>query len=127
MLKEFKEFAMKGNVLDLAIGVVIGAAFGKIVTAVVDGLLSPMIGVITGGTDFNKLVAPLRGDATLKYGMVITETINFVIIAFFLFLVVKGVNAMKRKEEPPVETPSEIPVDTALLTEIRDLLKARPV
>jgi len=124
VLKEFKEFAMKGNVIDLAIGVVIGAAFGKIVTAVVDGLLSPIIGAITGGKDFSDRVLDINGVA-LKWGMVLTEIINFTIIAFFLFLVVKAINRMKKAEEPPVESPAEVPVDTALLTEIRDLLKAR--
>lgn len=124
MLKEFKEFAMKGNVLDLAVGVVIGAAFTGIVDSVVKGIFSPIIGMITGGTDFSKKTLEING-VQLLWGSVLTQLINFVIVAFFLFLVVKAVNAMKRKEEPPVETVAEVPVDTALLTEIRDLLKSR--
>lgn len=124
MLKEFKEFAMKGNVIDLAIGVVIGAAFTSIVDAVVKGIFSPIIGAITGGTDFKDKTFTIN-NVELLWGNVLTQIINFVIVAFFLFLVVKAINRMKRKEEPPVETPAEVPVDTALLTEIRDLLKAK--
>jgi large conductance mechanosensitive channel len=120
MIKEFKDFAMKGNVIDLAIGVVIGGAFGAIVSAIVDNILMPIVGMITGGIDFNSLAITV-GDAELKYGMAITAIIKFIAIAFFLFWIVKAINAMKKKEEAaaPPPTPEEI----VLLREIRDALK----
>lgn len=124
MLKEFKEFAMKGNVLDLAIGVVIGAAFGKIIDSVVKDLISPIVGAATGGVDFSDKSFEING-VKLLYGNFITATINFIIVAFVLFMIVKVVNRLKRKEEPATETPAEIPADVALLAEIRDLLKTR--
>lgn len=124
MFKEFKEFISKGNVLDLAVGVIVGGAFGKIVTSLVDDIIMPIIGLIIGGIDFSGLSLK-TGDATVKYGMFIQNVVNFLIIAFSIFLVVKAVNKMRRikpeKEEAPAEpqkTNEEI-----LLTEIRDLLK----
>lgn len=124
MSKEFKEFISKGNVLDLAVGVIVGGAFGKIVTSLVDDIIMPIIGLIIGGIDFSGLSLKI-GDATVKYGMFIQNVVNFLIIAFSIFLVVKAVNKMRRikpeKEEAPAEpqkTNEEI-----LLTEIRDLLK----
>ena len=124
MFKEFKEFISKGNVLDLAVGVIVGGAFGKIVTSLVDDIIMPIIGLIIGGIDFSRLSLKI-GDATVKYGMFIQNIVNFLIIAFSIFLVVKAVNKMRRikpeKEEAPAEpqkTNEEI-----LLTEIRDLLK----
>lgn len=124
MFKEFKEFISKGNVLDLAVGVIVGGAFGKIVTSLVDDIIMPIIGLIIGGIDFLGLSLKI-GDATVKYGMFIQNVVNFLIIAFSIFLVVKAVNKMRRikpeKEEAPAEpqkTNEEI-----LLTEIRDLLK----
>ena len=124
MSKEFKEFISKGNVLDLAVGVIVGGAFGKIVTSLVDDIIMPIIGLIIGGIDFSGLSLKI-GDATVKYGMFIQNIVNFLIIAFSIFLVVKAVNKMRRikpeKEEAPAEpqkTNEEI-----LLTEIRDLLK----
>ena len=124
MFKEFKEFISKGNVLDLAVGVIVGEAFGKIVTSLVDDIIMPIIGLIIGGIDFSGLSLKI-GDATVKYGMFIQNIVNFLIIAFSIFLVVKAVNKMRRikpeKEEAPAEpqkTNEEI-----LLTEIRDLLK----
>ncbi len=126
MLKEFREFAMKGNVLDLAIGVVIGAAFGKIIDSVVKDLISPIVGAATGGIDFSKQSFKING-VELLYGNFITAVINFVIVAFVLFMIVKVVNRLKRKEEPAIETPAEIPPDVALLAEIRDLLKTQSV
>lgn len=124
MFKEFKEFISKGNVLDLAVGVIVGGAFGKIVTSLVDDIIMPIIGLIIGGIDFSGLSFKI-GDATVKYGMFIQNVVNFLIIAFSIFLVVKAVNKMRRikpeKEEAPAEpqkTNEEI-----LLTEIRDLLK----
>jgi large conductance mechanosensitive channel len=124
MLKEFREFAMKGNVLDLAIGVVIGAAFSKIIDSVVKDLISPIVGAATGGIDFSAKSFKVNG-VELMYGNFLTAVINFVIVAFVLFMIVKVINRLKRKEEPAVETPAEIPADVALLGEIRDLLKTR--
>jgi large conductance mechanosensitive channel len=120
MLKEFKEFAMKGNVIDLAVGVIIGAAFGAIVGAVVDHILMPIIGMITGGINFDALSVKV-GDAELKYGMAISAAVKFIAIAFFLFLIIKAMNATKKKQEAaaPPPTPEEI----TLLREIRDALK----
>ena len=120
MLKEFKEFAVKGNVIDLAVGVIIGAAFGAIIGAVVDNILMPIIGMITGGINFDSLSVTV-GDAQLKYGMAITAIVKFIAIAFFLFLFVKGINKMKKKEAaPPPAGPSST---DKLLMEIRDALK----
>ena len=119
MLKEFKEFAIKGNVIDLAVAVIIGAAFGAIVGAVVDHILMPIIGMIIGGFDFNSLSIKV-GSAELKYGMAINAIVKFLAIAFFLFLLVKAINAAKKKEAAaPPPTPEEI----LLLREIRDALK----
>ena len=106
MFKEFKEFISKGNVLDLAVGVIVGGAFGKIVTSLVDDIIMPIIGLIIGGIDFSGLSLKI-GDATVKYGMFIQNIVNFLIIAFSIFLVVKAVNKMRRikpeKEEAPAE------------------------
>jgi len=136
MLKEFKEFALRGNMVDLAIGVIIGGAFGGLVNSIVADLLMPVIGLITGGIDFTNLYVQLSGapvvsdldaarkaGATIAYGNFITLAINFLIIAFVLFLVVKVMNRLKSASEPAVEAPPEVPADVALLTEIRDLLK----
>jgi large conductance mechanosensitive channel len=137
MLKEFREFALRGNVVDLAIGVIIGVAFGAIVTSLVQDIFSPIIGLITGGTDFSNLYIQLRGEpadtlaeaqaagATLAYGKFLTALINFIIVAFVLFIVVKGMNRMKR-QQPPAAPPAP-PKQEVLLTEIRDLLKTRKV
>jgi large conductance mechanosensitive channel len=120
MLKEFKDFAMKGNVIDLAVGVVIGAAFGAIVGAVVDHILMPIVGMITGGINFDSLSIKV-GNAELKYGMAISAAVKFLAIALFLFLVVKAVNRAKKAEPPP---PAPGPSSTdKLLMEIRDALK----
>lgn len=117
MIKEFKEFAFKGNVLDLAVAVIIGAAFGKIVTAVVDYLLMPIIGAIMGGVDFSGLAIEI-GNAKIGYGMVIQSLIDFLIIAFCIFLIVKAANKVIKKEEE-----EEGPTTEDLLTEIRDMMK----
>lgn len=121
MLKEFKEFAFKGNVIDLAVAVVIGAAFGKIVTAVVDGLLMPIIGILLGGVDFSGLAIKV-GNASIMYGSVIQAVIDFLIIAFFIFLMVKSINKLNRAPSEEPEEPAA-PTEAELLTEIRDLLK----
>ena len=118
--KEFKEFAMKGNVMDLAVGVIIGAAFGKIITSLVDNILMPIIGIVLQGVNFQALMVKV-GDAEIKYGMFIGAVLDFIIIALVLFLIIKGMNNMKKKEEVvPTTAP---PKQEVLLTEIRDLLK----
>ena len=134
MLKEFREFAMKGNVVDLAVGVIIGAAFGGIVTSLVGDIIMPVIGAVTGGLDFSNYFTPLskavtagnladakKQGAVLAWGSFLTLTINFIIIAFVLFVVIRFMNKLKRRDEaapPPKPTRQE-----ELLTEIRDLLK----
>lgn len=125
MWKEFKEFAMKGNVLDLAVAVVIGAAFGKIVTSLVSDIIMPLIGLISGGIDLKGLSIG-SGEATVNYGMFLQTVVDFFIISFSIFLVVKLSSRFRRKETVKVEvveTPAPAP-DILLLTEIRDLLRA---
>ena len=130
-IKEFKDFAMKGNVMDMAVGVIIGGAFGKIVTSLVDDVLMPAIGMLTGGIDLSGLQykmmlpaldggEPIAG-ATLKYGAFIQNIIDFLIIAFCIFLMVKAMNKLMPKKEEP-EAPAG-PTQEELLTDIRDLLK----
>ena len=135
LLKEFKEFAVKGNVMDMAIGVVIGGAFGKIVTSLVSDIIMPLISAATGGltfTDWKWVIreAVMNGEEVVKpelaltWGNFIQVIFDFIIIAFCIFLVVKGMNKMKKKEEPaPEAAPAEPSEDVKLLTEIRDLLK----
>lgn len=126
-VQEFKEFAMKGNVMDMAIGVIIGGAFGKIVSSLVDNVLMPIIGVITGGLDFSTLAAKV-GDAEVKYGIFIQNIIDFLIIAFCIFLMIKGMNKLSKKkaEEPAAPEPAPEPsAEEKLLSEIRDLLKQK--
>lgn len=134
-MSEFKEFAMRGNVVDLAVGVVIGAAFGKIVSSLVDGIIMPVIGLIVGGVDFSdlKLVlkdAVLAADGsvsqaavTLNYGAFGQTILDFIIIAFAIFLVIKAMNSAKRKEEAAPAAPPEPSAEVKLLTEIRDNLR----
>jgi large conductance mechanosensitive channel len=135
MLKEFKEFAMKGNVVDLAIGVIIGGAFGKLVTSVVEDLIMPIVARLTGGVDFSNLFVGLNENVTatglaaareqgavFAYGNFVTILINFLIIAWILFMIVKAMNSMK-KAEP--EAAAAAPAQEVLLGEIRDLLKKR--
>lgn len=119
MISEFKDFAMKGNVMDLAIATVLGAAFNAIVGAVVDNILMPVIGIVTGGVNFDGLVLTV-GEAQLKYGLAIGALIKFIIIALFLFMVVKGLNKMKK---PAADAPPAGPTQEELLIQIRDLLK----
>ena len=126
LLKEFKKFAMKGNVVDMAIGVVIGGAFGKIVTSLVNDIIMPPIGALTGGMDFSKLSITLKKATdtaeavTLNYGTFINTVLDFVIISFSIFIVIKQINKFKKKEE---EKPKETPEEIKLLREIRDELK----
>ncbi|WP_027191131.1 large-conductance mechanosensitive channel protein MscL [Fundidesulfovibrio putealis] len=133
VLREFKEFAMRGNVMDLAVGVIIGASFGKIVSSLVADVIMPPVGMLLGGVDFTSLkfnlAAPIDGmkSATLNYGNFIQALVDFTIVAFCIFLIVKGINTLKRRMEKPEEpaAPPPPPADVVLLTEIRDLLKAR--
>ena len=120
MLKEFKEFAMTGNVIDLAVGVVIGTAFSAIVSAVVDHIIMPVVGMLTGGVDFNSLAIRV-GSAELRYGMAISAIVKFLAVAFFLFMVIRAINKMK-KAEPPAPPAGPSSTDK-LLAEIRDALK----
>ena len=139
MLEEFKKFAMRGNVVDLAIGVIIGAAFGKIVSSLVDDVIMPIIGRIFGGLDFTNYFIGLtsassqattydaarKAGATLGYGTFITVTVNFLIIAWVLFLVVRGINRLERKEAEKPATPAVAPRAEVLLQEIRDILAGK--
>ena len=125
-IAEFKEFALKGNVVDLAVGVIIGGAFGKIVSSLVDNVLMPLIGVITGGLDFTALAIKV-GDAEVKYGIFVQNVIDFIIIAFCIFLMIKGMNSLRtKKQEPAAPAPEPEPsAEEKLLSEIRDLLKQK--
>jgi large conductance mechanosensitive channel len=136
MLEEFKKFALRGNVVDLAIGVIIGVAFGAIVNSLVGDIIMPIIGAITGGLDFSNYFIPLASNVTadtlveakkqgavLAYGSFLTVTLNFIIIAFVLFLVIRALGKVMKKE---AEKPAPPPKQEVLLAEIRDLLKARP-
>jgi large conductance mechanosensitive channel len=136
MLKEFKEFAMKGNVVDLAVGVIIGAAFGAIVNSLVSDVIMPVIGAATGGLDFSNYFVPLskpvtannladakKQGAVLAYGNFITLSLNFLIIAFVLFIVIRLMNQLKRLQEAAPLAPPKPSREEELLTEIRDLLK----
>ena len=132
MIQEFKEFAMRGNVVDMAVGVVIGAAFTKIVTSLVSDVFMPLVGALTQNVDFSKLAYkvpnPLASGETIAeiaYGKTITSLIDFVIVAFCLFLVIKAMNAAKRSKAAEPAAPPEPPKQEVLLTEIRDLLRAR--
>lgn len=129
MVKEFKEFAMKGNVVDLAVGIIIGGAFGKIISSFVSDVLMPPIGLMLGGMDFSKLALTLKPGSEgvepvlLKYGVFINTAIDFLIIAFAIFMVIKAMNSLKKKEVEAPAAPPEPPADIKLLSEIRDLLK----
>jgi large conductance mechanosensitive channel len=125
MFNEFKAFAMRGNVVDMAVGIIIGAAFGKIISSLVSDVIMPPIGMLMGSVDFSDLVLALgqgEGAATLNYGVFINTVINFVIVAFAIFMLIKGMNSMKKKEEATPAEPPKPSAEEALLTEIRDLL-----
>lgn len=139
MLEEFKKFAMRGNVVDLAIGVIIGAAFGKIVESMVGDIFMPIVGAVTGGLDFsnhyvglsksvtaNALADAKKQGAVLAWGNFVTIVINFLIIAWVLFLVVRGINRLTAKEAEKPAKPSEAPRQEVLLQEIRDILAKKP-
>lgn len=135
VIQEFKEFAMRGNVVDMAVGIIIGGAFGKIVSSVVADIVMPVVGLFVGGVNFTDLKITMKDtvlDAagqvttpavTLNYGNFIQVTFDFLIIAFAIFLMIKAINKMKKKEEKAPAVPPAPPADITLLTEIRDLLK----
>jgi len=135
-ISEFKEFAMKGNVVDMAVGVIIGGAFGKIVSSLVGDVVMPIVGLAVGGVDFSELYINLgegkfdslaaaveAGAPVVKYGVFINTALDFLIIAFVIFMAIKGINKLKRDEPPAPEAPPEDPEDIKLLREIRDALK----
>ena len=125
MLKEFKEFAMRGNVVDMAVGIIIGGAFGKIVSSLVNDVIMPPIGMAMGGVDFSQLAIMLgEGEeaASINYGVFINNVLDFLIVAFAIFMVIKGMNSLKKKEEEKPAEPPKPSKEEALLTEIRDLL-----
>ena len=139
-VKEFKEFAMRGNVIDMAVGVVIGAAFGKIISSLVNDIIMPLVGVATGGmnfTDYKWVIQQavvdgatqevLKPEVTMNWGSWIQTIVDFLIVAFCIFLAIKAINQLKRKkdEEPAPEAPAEPTKEEVLLTEIRDLLKEK--
>ena len=141
-IKEFQEFAVKGNVMDMAVGVIIGGAFGKMVASLVNDIIMPPLGLITGNgfTDLKLVLKPAAAAVTdasgnvitpevaevaLNYGNFIQNTVDFIIIAFVIFLLIKGMNSLRKKEEPAPAAPAEDPADIALLKEIRDELKKR--
>ena len=131
MMKEFKQFAMRGNVMDMAIGIIIGAAFGKIVSSIVSDVIMPPIGMLLGGVDFSNLSITLKEGAEgvepvlLKYGVFLNTIIDFVIIAFAIFMVVKEINSMKKKEEEKPAAPPAPSKEEVLLAEIRDELRKK--
>ena len=137
MLKEFKEFAMRGNVVDMAVGIVIGGAFGKIVSSLVNDVIMPPIGMIMGNVDFGQLFINLSGEefaslaaaqeagaATINYGVFINTVLDFVIVAFAIFMVIRGMNKMKKKEEEKPAEPPKPSEEVVLLQQIRDALKS---
>ena len=124
-LKEFEMFAVRGNAIDLAVGVVIGAAFNQVTTSLASGVLTPPIGYLLGGFDFTKLSITLGGDAVIAYGAFLEALLNFIIIAFVLFLFVRLFNRLGRKRKEEEKMPAENP-ELKVLMEIRDALKARP-
>jgi large conductance mechanosensitive channel len=131
MMSEFKSFAMRGNVVDMAVGIIIGGAFGKIVSSFVADVIMPPIGVLIGGVDFSDLGVTIKGataDAaavTLNYGAFLQTVFDFLIVAFAIFMAIKGMNRMRRKEEAAPAAPPKPSNEEVLLTEIRDLLKNR--
>ena len=123
LVKEFREFAVKGNVIDLAVGVIIGAAFGKIVASFVEDIVMPLVGTMLGGLNFSALSVQV-GAATIKYGKFIQTGVDFLIVAIVIFFAIKAINRMKREEEKPA-APAAPPRQEVLLEEIRDILKAK--
>ena len=140
MLEEFKKFALRGNVVDLAVGVIIGAAFGAIVTSAVQDVFMPIIGAATGGLDFSNYYVPLsskvqgglayadakKQGAVIGYGQFITVSLNFIIVAFVLFMAIRAMNKLQHAEDAKPEAVAEVPADVKLLAEIRDILARTP-
>lgn len=124
MLKEFGEFIKRGNVIDLAVAVIIGGAFGAIVTSLVNDIIMPLIGLVMGGVDFTSLAIQV-GDASVMYGNFIQAIVNFLVIAWVIFMLVRTINNMQKQEEAAPAAPPEPSAEEKLLTEIRDLLKSR--
>jgi len=126
MIKEFRDFVMKGNVLDLAVAVIMGIAFGAIITSLVNDIIMPIVGVLMGGVDFSSLSVTV-GDAVIAYGKFLQTIVNFILIALSLFFVIKSINTMQKRltKEAPPAAPAPPPEDVVLLREIRDLLKSR--
>lgn len=130
-LQEFKDFAMKGNVVDMAVGIIIGGAFGKIVSSMVSDVMMPPIGLLLGGVDFSNLAFTLKAATpeaeavTVKYGLFLNSLISFVIVAFAIFLLIKGLNSLKKKEAAAPAAPPAPTKEQILLTEIRDALRAK--
>lgn len=127
IIKEFRDFAMKGNVVDMAVGIIVGAAFGKIVNSLVNDVLMPPLGLAVGGMDFSKLkvtIGQTVPPVEIKYGMFINTTVDFLIVAFAIFMLIKGINALRRKHDALPAAPAEPTAQEKLLTEIRDLLKS---
>ncbi len=130
-LQEFKDFAMRGNVVDLAVGIIVGGAFGKVVSALVDGVLMPPIGLLVGGVNFDQLAFELRAATaetaavSLNYGAFLQTVVDFIIIAFSIFVVIKALNSLKRKSEEAPKSPPPPSKEEVILGEIRDLLKQR--
>lgn len=122
MLKEFKEFAMRGNVVDMAVGIIIGAAFGKIVSSLVSDVIMPPIGKLMGNMSFSDLAMDLGEGVTVNYGVFIDTVINFLIVALAIFMLIRALNSMKKKEEEKPAEPAKPSAEETLLTEIRDLL-----
>ena len=130
LAKEFKEFAMKGNVIDMAVGVVIGGAFGKIVSSLVANVIMPVVGILTSGQNFSNLAAQIgtndKGEPVmLQYGLFVQSIIDFIIIAFVIFMAIRGINKLKKPEPAPEAAPPPPPKQEVLLEEIRDLLAKR--
>lgn len=138
LVKEFREFAVKGNAVDMAVGIIVGAAFGKIVTSIVNDVIMPPIGKLLGGVDFTGLFlnlgsetyatladAKAAGAATLNYGAFLQTVVDFIIVAFAVFMLVKGINSLRKKEEAAPAVPPAPPEDVVLLREIRDALQKR--
>ncbi len=131
MMSEFRDFAMRGNVVDMAVGIVIGGAFGKIVSSFVNDVLMPPLGIVIGGVDFSDLSMTLKQASeeaeavTLNYGVFVQTVVDFVIIAFAIFMVIKAMNTLKKKEEEKPAEPPKPSAEESLLTEIRDLLRSQ--
>ncbi|MGB5060476.1 MAG: large-conductance mechanosensitive channel protein MscL [Candidatus Promineifilaceae bacterium] len=124
MFKEFKAFVSRGNVIDLAVAVILGAAFGAIIKSLVDDIIMPLVGIVLGGVDFTTLTLQV-GNATLTYGNFIQAIVNFLVVAFALFLIIRSINKTQKQEAPAPAAPPEPSAEEKLLAEIRDLLKAK--